>query len=457
MRHMLKLLAALLGLGLLWGCAHVPDATTGMTQPQTDPRELYALAAKQAENSSDYLAAFTVKETRTTDTGAVFTEETTLNCTVSGANSENGLYHVAQVTDFGGYTIRPEYVYREGKAYLVTDDCTFVSDMDAAAFEKRFYPAVLLSHQNYGAVQAESTDTGWKITFSDPIAAESWLGITTDPISAEGHALLGKDGSLQETACAVSFYRGNTRIDLQITGAITLAESVDPSGILPETTDALPVSDLDGPLLLLRAAGKIFCADTLRSQASETIYSQALSTTRAQQIDCSFSGSGASLQANMDYEVTLTTNRGISVNTRSESFEKGIFTRSVNSEAPVRYTQYTAEEVRTYCEDSILGGLFVPAGLSDIEITEEDGLYVLQMTGNTDYTARVLQGIYQLLGADLDSTSSSLEGGNVTGTLTVNAETGLPIKMALSFARTHVIGDVSYTLEYRLEQTLSFS
>lgn len=457
MNSALKIGVALLCVAVSFGCAAAPEQTTAPTTtsaPAPDFRQLYDAAAARLKSSSAYRVEFTVEKT-CTGGGADVSEQTALEYAVSGAGTAEAVYYIRQQTVQGSRNLQLSRIFQGGKVHLLTQNGAFSGQTEEAAFTAAMYPAVLLESSHYGLITGEPEGDGWKLTFSRPVAAEAWLDARQPPVFAAGAAWLNGEGALQQLSYRVEYDEGDTRIALHITAKLAPAGWIALPDI-PETSVFL--TDPEAVVYLLRSAGCISGTSALRSQLTETVDSRALSLKRSQKTDCTFIQSGDALQAQLDYAVTLTPDRGAStVNTRQERYENGRFMRSINGGEPLEDIRYTPQEVRQYCESSVLGGLFPPVCLADARIVREGGEITLHLTGTQDYALQMAAGIESQLGVDLGSLASEILPGQVTGTLVLNEATGLPREMTISFSCDHVIGGVSYPLTYTLEQTLQWT
>lgn len=457
MNSALKIGALLLCLTFLWGCAAAPEHTTAPTTapiPAPDFRQLYDTAAEQRKSRSAYRAEFTIEKTCTVGS-AVLSEQTTLEYAVSGAGTAEAVYYIRQQTVQGSRNLQLSRIFQGGKVHILTPNGAFSGEMEEAVFAAAMYPAVLLESSHYGLITGEAEGDGWKLTFSRPVAAEAWLDARQPPVFAEGEAWLDGKGALQQLSYRVEYDEGDTRIALHITAKLAPADAIKLPDI-PETSVSL--TDPEAVVYLLRSAGCISGTSALRSQLTEAVDSRALSLKRSQKTECAFLQLGDALQAQLDFVVTLTPDRGSpTVNTRQERYENGRFMRSLNGGAPVEDIRYTPQEVRQYCESSVLGGLVPPACLADARIVREGGEITLYLTGTQAYALQLAAGIETQLGVALGSLASEFLPGQVTGTLVLNEATGLPRELTISFSCDHVIGGVSYPLTYSLEQTLQWT
>lgn len=458
-----KIGIALLLLGLLCACVKAPPESTGdttapSTQPAPDFKQLYDMAAEQAMAERNYSALFSLEKSYA-DGNRSITEQATLQYTVCGAGNADAIYGISSVTFLGEGSVQLRRVYRDGMLYVMGNSGAFSGSMEEAAFTATLLPNALLSSDHYEQITGKASGDGWVITFSQPVAAESWLSAKQPVISAEGNAWLSSEGKLEQITYCVLYDEGATRIALTVTGRITPAQQEALSAALPRIPEeTISLQDPEAVAKLLLAAEHIFNAEAIRSETTETVVSDALSLTHSQKTLCAFIKREDRLDAQLDFTVTVAPERGgATVNTRQERYEDGCFTRIINGGAPVQDTRYTWQEVRQYCENTILGGLFPPAFLADARIEAGENTLILHLTGTDVYTGQLMEGIDMRLGVDLDSLSTEKSVSPVTGTVTLDLLTGLPLEFTLSITCSHVIGDVSYPLTYSLQQNLQWN
>ena len=139
-----------------------------------------------------------------------------------------------------------------------------------------------------------------------------------------------------------------------------------------------------------------------------------------------------------------------------ELFQSGVYTISVDGSDPARNGSVTADSMRQYGEDTVLSGLLAVKYLRVASSQTEEKRIHLELGGDLSFRKILLQHLAEALQVDLDALAEDAENHRCGGFLTVDVETGLPVSMGMYLEKSHTIGGVTYRLDYRLEETLTF-
>jgi len=466
MKTAIRLIAAILCgvllLGIL-GCTEAPvetQPTTESTAPPLSALEVYAQASTALQAAPNWILTYTFSEKRTVG-GQVYSEKATGTASYSGIGTDNLEAIIEEELTYGTLSADHTLTYCGGTAYSQISSCTFATGMNAGDFVSQQLPAVLLDSALYGKVEMQATDDGTNLTFDGATAPESWVtdSAYAQLISACGTATLDTAGNLIGSSYEISYTCGPATYELEVTVRVSAPETLDLSAVHPEHPEnAVTLSCLEAPRLLMKAVGDIFTARDMHCSISETIYSQAIPLIRNRQVKAAIAGTGSNTVASLASTIQVTDYRGQASNSsQSYQFADGVCTSTVNGGEPSVQAGVTAESMRTSVEDTILAGLFATGYLAGAELTDAGDFYILRFAGNDAYCTDLSADIGTFLNMDLDGTASSYQTTEAAGYLSFNKQTGLPTSMGISFARVHSFGEVPYELTYRLDQALTLS
>ena len=462
MRLLTKLLCLLLCLSLLVcfaGCEQTPDATEPPleTQPPVDPQVLYANARQAVVSASDLRLVISMEEQRSVGE-VTYVQSANTIATYSGLHSEDFSAVIEESVTFGTYENNYKSYYVGGIAYSQILDYAFSSAMTAEDFLAGQIPAALVDASLYGKLTDTVGVTGTTLHFTEPTALESWVSTPQEAqlITAEATAMINKAGRLLSTGYRAEYKVGETVYQLTITVTVSTPNSVDLSGEIPDTlASAVPISCFSAPRLLLQAVGDICATQDFTAAYAETLYCEAADSIRKQQVQVSTQGADDNYTASLDYTTTLTNYAGKSeVNTQKETYEKGIYTYSRNDSVPTILQNVTVQQMRTYCEDTVLSALLSIDYLAGAELIDNGDTYKLQLTATEAMAEDLCDSIYLILNIDLDATAESYSTRSIGGYLILDKDTGLPMEACISLSRTHVLSGASYSMTYELRETI---
>ena len=425
-----------------------------------DPRMLYETAREAISSAANLRLVISIEEQRTVD-GETYTQSSNTVASYAGWNTNNPAAVVEENLTYGTYENAYKTFYLDGTGYAQIMDYAFSTPMTVAEFHALQPPAILLNPALYGTITGETTLSGTTLRFSDPSALESWI---TKPaqlqlVSAEGTALINKNGRLLSTNYRAEYMMGEIAFSFTVSVTISTPETLDLTDLFPdELAAATPISCFTGPRRLLQAVGDICDSRYLSASYTETLSCEAADSIRKQQVQVSAIDKDENLSAIVDYIATLTNSAGTSsVNTQKEVFQNGTYAYSINTSKLNIVPDVTAQQMRTYCEDTVLSALLSIDYLAGVQLTDNGNSYKLQFSGTEAMAEDLCDNIYTVLNLDLDSSADSYTTNRIGGYLTVDKFNGLPLEAGIYLTRTHVIGGASYTTSYEICETILLS
>jgi len=443
------------------GCVdQTPDTTDPIveTDPPVDPLVLYATARQAVDSAANLRLVISMEEQRTIGS-ETYTQSSNIVASYAGLHTDTPSAAVEENLTFGTYKNNYNTYYHNGTAYAQIMDYAFSNAMTVEEFLAGQVPAILIDASLYATVTAETGPSGTTLHFSSPTALERWITKSAQPdlVSAEGTALINKGGRLLSTGYSAQYKIGEAQYALSVTVTISTPETLDLTAQYPPTlVAATPISSFTAPRRLLQAVGDICATQNLSAGYTENLYCEAADSIRNQQVQITAQGKDDSFSAVMDYTATLTNYAGMSeVNTQKETFENGIYSYSLNGNKPEILEYVTGQQMRTFCEDTVLSALLSIDYLSGADMTDNGNTYTLNLSGTEAMAEDLCDSIYAMLKNDLDSEAESYTTNRIGGYLTVDKATGLPVEAGIFLTRIHVIGGTSYTMTYELREAIA--
>lgn len=444
----------LLIFGVLAGCGK-SQTEPPQTQNTANAAVFYSAGRKAVEASDNLMLDYTLQETRTVGDNT-FTKHMTGKASYQGYAREGMAAKVEQTLDFGYYRCDYEQSYYEGRAYAEVNDCYFWSKQSAEEFASRQLPPALLTPALYDTITYG--ETAGTVLFSDPRGMEAWVG-DGQLLEASGQAELDSEGKLLRTTYQVQYRNDEAEFSLFVTVGVMIPEQLDLSGLRDlQNRSGVWLSDLDAPRKLLQVVADVYSAQRVNCELAETISSEAIPLFYQRDTRVLLMGRDASLETEVVNTSKLSNNRGvITESSQSEWFKNGVYTVSLDGSDPVQNGSVTANAMRQYSEDTILSGLLAVKYLSGVSVEEDGKLLKLEFGGSDSFRKTMTQHLMTVLQVDLDALAESSQNISAGGYLTVDTQTGLPVVMGMFMEKSHTLDGVTYRLDYRLDESLTFS
>lgn len=434
-----------------------PSDTTEHTEAATpDYAAVYRAARTAAEGASDITLTFTWEQNRTV-AGETYRSTSTGSAVYTAYGTDEMQALVCEDLAFGTYEVPYYSSYLSGQGYCRVENCNFRCDMTAEEFLKTQLPVVVLNESNYAAYSVQVNEDSLYYTFTDALQLENWAQTNASMtlILAHGTAELGSEGNLIRSTYHAEYDYGGVTYTLDVAVEIDTATAPDFSGqpVYPE--DCAVLNDIQIPRLLIQVVGDLFDTENLTANYTDALYCEAFDVIRIQSGSCNAYGSANDMIAEITTQVSVIDYTDTAVtNSQTISYANGLYSYATNNSDPVTVAGITADDVRIYCEDTILTTLFSLSSISKAEITETDGFLYIEFTGSDEYSDSICSNIYSIFGLDLDNYAESYETTSAGGYLALNRWTGLPTAMGQYLQRNHTISGVPFRLTYQLDQAL---
>lgn len=424
-------------------------------EPVPTAAEVYAGAAEQLQAQGTLRIKHDIKQY--TAVGAdQFAENITQTVELSGLNTESFSATYEERCNYGKITSNLEAVYVEGILYSNLNGYAYQCEATSEEFFDLVIPVVLLDPALYGVVEWDGED---KISFAEPTAAESWLGIDMEALEeASGTAELDEEGQLTRSSYHAVFRLGGAKVTLNISSKVMTPigkEITKPE----DAADYRSLPDPYVPQMVLRAAGLTAQSKAISYNQTYTVNTQAGGAVKVQTSSVNCCGALKDLMAKADYEAVLTEYSGkVTNSSMNERFENGVYTCSYDGSAAEEDASLTASDMQYYYQTSVCQFFPQADGLEEYTISDLGGCYLIEFQ-NTDELSLDLKEIivYDLWGNEkfLDDLSSDYRTETSEGYLSIDKYTGLPLSLGLTYSGVHTIDGVEYVLAAEVQQSMS--
>ena len=460
------------------GCSQTPVETTvpptepPTTAPTEPPAEdVYAQARATLDNLTDVTLDI-VYTIYTTVDGDEFSERSTQTLTYRGIGTEEALIardeslmfsvHNEDEADEDEDEAEPmlySEVWHQGIVYAELDDTyRFQGEVAQETLSSRYVPVVLLNAELYGALTSETTDEGTVITFTEPVAGESWaIPADAELSDASGSALLNPEGALVQMNYTATYTYGPAEITVEIQSSPrdTAEEAAIPGNTAAYHTlqyvDALRQSFVAGVMVMQ--------ADSSTASSLESMFCQAAGVMRNQSSVVNVHGRREETSAKietgiffMDYSSYQSEEYD-----QEEVFHNGKYTYTVNDGLPTSQSGIAWEDIREYAATIELAHIISMDYWEDAVMTDMGSVYLIEFTLNENFGNTIQNSICDMLWEDpafLINLASAYETNEVSGYLSVDKYTGLSVAGGYYYEGTHTIEGNDYSLTFQFDQSM---
>ena len=432
----------------------VPSSTEAPTEPPVS--DLYTQAVQPLRDAPNLVLDLTTKKDIATE-AETFPLVSKQELTLTGIGSADFAAGMEEVLEIGDLSDTFTEYYADGTLFVnIFNTGRFQGDMTQDAFMDRFAPVVMLDTSLYGSIQAEETDAGTMLTFSDPTGPETWaLPENARFVDASGTARI-KNGVLTKTTYTIDYIQGNTPVSMEVSAKAEIYDGEAPEAP-PEPANYIKIDAIEAPRLYDTAILYLYSAKNASSAINQTILSQAAGYTLTTQTSMHYSGVGQNHVSDLQYTATsVDASASAETFVQAEHFQDGVYTYSEDGSTPEPDSTVTGADMLDYLQGYYSDN--IPALEYIQSATAEDlgGLLYLEMKLNekwgkamADYTAGLIYQDDQFL----NNYASAYETHTGDYYMVVDAATGFPLSAGTSFAGIHTIEGADYVLGMEIGQT----
>ena len=447
---------------------------TGAGTPTEPAGPVAADVFNQAKATLDTAASITLDLTATKTTTVaedVFSEKATQVLTYSGIGTENAIIALEEKTQFGVHGSHSstdgapsavmEYAetWTGGQLYTQLSNLHFYSStVDAEAATARYTPVILFDTALYGSITSEATETGTKISFAEATGFEAWAAPQdAELVEASGTAQLDAAGALTEMQYTLTYAYGPAQIKLEVQSKpqATAKEVSAPA----DTSKYTAISYPDALRVSMRTPALLEQADDITISGMESMFSQAVGLLMNQSHNLNAHGHKAGTNLKVDtniYYMDYSTGESEEAK-QEETYIDGKLTTVANGGLPSVESGLTWQNIREYISTELEKGLPDLDNLKDVTFTDLGSVYFLEYQFNDNFGNTTQNNFCQMLFNDpafLTKLSSKYENKTLTGYLSLDKYTGLPIAAGTQYEGIHTIEGQDYALTVQYDQSI---
>ena len=449
--------------GATTGAATVLAQTTSPTQAGPDCKTLYADAKADAMAMEDVKLKVTTTEKRTVGSDTfVNTSSQTILC--HGLNTDHLVVKIEEDAEYSLKRVTAQYYYQDGKGYTTCAGGSFVSPLDQEGFLELFSPVALLDENLYSSVTSEPLKKGQKLTFTGADVIEDWIGADERFIPQElgGTAVLNEDGSLKETSYSMIYTIGGVSTDFSSTvkvQALEKEEIPDLTSMLARlNSEALEIPTLILPALIEQAKGSLEASQALSAQMQHISVSAAGNLTSTLMTGLETWGKGNDFSCKISSNNTLADFEGNSDNAIfDETYIDGLYTFTMKGGEPETDPNVDADALQYAISKDLTYYIAPLANIKSMTAKATNTNLLISYDMNEERGEFLSESVSSSLFDDpdlLNNAASDYRTDSVSGYLSLDLITGLPVAISSAYTGTHTIDGTEYTLADTVNQTI---
>ena len=455
-------------------CTQKPAETTAPpTQaPTTAPTEppagdVYA-AAREALDNATHVSMEVVITTVTEVAGDKFSQQSTQTLTYKDMDTEEGVIVCQEDLDFSVHsedydpeeaepTAFREIWYQNNLYVEMNSTYRYQGPMEKDEALARYVPAVLLNAELYGALESQTDENGTTITFSEPTAPEAWaVPEEGELLEASGTALVTSEGVLARMTYTITYQHGPSKVTLTVESKPLEAPKTVTAPANPDTYEKLTY--VDALRMYMVESVMLMQADSLITSSLESMFCQAAGFLRNQSTTINLHGRKSDTKAKIEtgvYVMDYSTRESDKYDLE-ETFVDGKLTTVENDGLPSRASGVSWEEIRSYATEGMLTGFVSLDFWQDVTATDLGSVLYLEYTLNDNFGNTIQNSICDMLWNDpsfLIALADDYRNEELTGYLSVDKYTGLPVSAGYYYEGVHTIDGTEYPLTLQFDQS----
>ena len=482
MKNITKSIALVLCIAMLlsmFGCTQKPgDDTTPSTEPTvtepapTEPsaEELYAKAQEALAQVTDISLELLIT-TYTTIGKDEFSEQSNQTLTYKGIGTEDMVISMEETLEFSVHSpdkedtdeedepVTYKEIWSQGNVYAeLMNTYRYNGPVDAEELAGRYAPVVLLDASLYGSISSEKSGDSTVITFDAPTAAETWaIPEEGELVEASGSATVNSDGVMEEMYYTVTYTYGPAEIKMEVQSKPMDTTKNIAAPANPDTYTQIEC--IDALRMTISAPAMLAQADDITSSGMESLFCQAAGLLRNQSTKIDLSGRKEATKAKIDtgvYVMDYSTRKSQEYD-QEETFINGKLTTVVNDGLPSTKGNVTWEEIRDYVSTTILAGILDMDFWQDVTGYDLGSVYYLELQLNDNFGNTMQNNICKMLWNDpsyLYTLASKYENSELSGYLSIDKYTGIPVAAGYYYKGIHTIENQDYELTLQFDQSL---
>ena len=472
-----KLLALILAFAMILGlaaCGDTPDPTepptsaptAPPTEPPTDPptepatepppspAQMYTSAVELLNRKSDFTLEIRMEHTLTVN-GAVYEDTSSQTVNYFGFGTEDFSAFASDEVDLDGFVTVYDELFLDGTLYTTVDEeLFFKGTMTADEYTSRFVPLVLLDPALYGDITAD----GDVLTFSNPTAGESWIVPEYGKLEdAVGTAALNTDGTVSSYTYDVTYSIGGAEIHYDI--EVTISKTVSEIPVVDETIEYTELEFVDAPRLYDQAVGYLMQPTGIHSVSGnivESVTTHAGGAVRNQSAVINSWGDGKNYMGAVDLSIFLMSAGGTDSYEQEERFVDRTYTIATDGGEPRKQAGVSASSFQSYAMESLFNEIPAVSYLSNCTATDLGSIYFLELTFNEELAEKLKSASVKTFWGDedyLDELTDGYRTEKMTGYLSIDKNTGLPLALGYYFEGYHSLDGNEFMLSLQHDRS----
>ncbi len=450
MRTKLPLLIMASILVSLCGCG---NQNSGKTKDIKDPIPVYQAAVSTAERRNDFALNVSITE-MISDGSEVYVYQANQVLLFQNYATDTMLAHSSETHTYGKHQIPINSVFQNGTYYLDVSDGKFQTEMTPSDYCSMYTPAILLDATRYQNITGSTDGSISTFSFTEAKQIEPWAAPEDATfVSARGNAVLDHTGNLQESSYSVQYQRGGRTYNKEVSVYVIPAK---PDITVPDTSAYIHTSSIDAPLLLEQSAGYLMQAQRVTSVTTETVKCQVFGDIRTQTTTLNLHNDKG-VQAKVDINTVLENPSRVEKTTSQNQcirYVDGVYSTTVDGNTTVS-NDVTEEKIQAFCREYLLSTILMAKFLSSVNSENSDGVYVISFTANEAMAKTICKHVCETLYGDatvLDKMAESYTTDEMSGYITIDDATFVPLSSGIRYTGAHLINGVSYPLTFETTQ-----
>lgn len=424
------------------------------TDPPPSPEELYANAVALLDGCSDLTLKIRIAHTLTMD-GAVYEDSSTQTVTYTGYGTEAFAAAASDEVDLDGYLTLYDEIFRDGTLYTTMDEALYYKGaMTAEDYISRFAPVVMLDAALYGQITAEDD----VLTFSDPTAGESWIVPEYGTLeNATGTMTLNADGTVSSYSYDVTYSIGGAEIHYTV--EMDISFTAGEVSAVDESIEYVELEYVDAPRFIEQAIGYLqqpAGTHSISASITESAATYAGGAIRNMSTVINSWGSPTDYMGSVDLSIYLITADGTDSYEQEERYVDRTYTVAVDGGEPEPMSGVVASTFKNYCIETLASAIPSSYYLSGCTATDLGSIYYLELTFNEDMATALEDGVCYAFWNDadfLDDLADSYRTETMTGYLSIDKNTGLPLAMGYYFEGYHTLEGMEFMISFQQDQS----
>lgn len=466
---MKKLISLFLCIALLLSMAGCKRKTQDPTPTESLAKSTYTQARDTLNGQSNVTLALTITTLTTVD-GDTFSERSAQTLTYQEKGAETAIIMMEETPEFNVHTdesdtdsensdpFQYKEIWHQGTVYVEAEDVyRYKGSVTATDAAQRYLPVVLLNPDLYSNITSETAQDGTLIRFATPSAGESWaMPQDSTFVEASGSALVNASGILTEMNYTITYTYGPARVTKTVQSKPLDTPKTITAPADPNAYTALGY--IDALRTYVSAIGNLMQANRATVINSESLLSEAAAATKNQNVQADIYVQKADTVAKLDTSISFMNYSTMQSEEyhQVESYADSKLTTVINDGLPST-SNISWKNLWDYVSELMISGMPDMDYWKDVSITHMSSVSLLEFQFNDSFGNTLQNSICQSLWNDpafLMNLASNYTNMELTGYLSIDRYTGLPVASGYYYKGIHTIKEHPYTMTMQFDQSI---